>query len=131
VAWSSKKQTSTALSSTEAEYISLTHASKQAIWIRNLLDSLNRWPSHQDQLLPLTLCCDNQGAIKLALNPEFHARTKHIDIAHHFIRECVRNGQITLKWVPTKDMCADDMTKALARPARLTIHGLIGLLPLL
>jgi hypothetical protein len=58
---------------------------------------------------------DNQGAIALAKNPEYHARTKHIDIQYHFVRECVENGRITLEYCETADMLADALTKPLAK----------------
>jgi hypothetical protein len=67
----------TALSSTEAEYVAMIHAAKQAIWTRYLLTALNRWP---DDNKPFTLYSGNQGAIKLASTPEFHSRTKHIPL---------------------------------------------------
>lgn len=54
---------------------------------------------------------DNQGAIALAKNPEFHKRSKHIDIRYHFVREKVEDGQVVLEYCPTQDMLADIMTK--------------------
>ena len=84
VSWSSKKQHITALSSTEAEYIVLTHAAKEALWLRTFLSELRGTPNG-----PMTINCDNQGAIALSKDNKFHARTKHIDICYHFIRECV------------------------------------------
>jgi hypothetical protein len=82
VSWSSKKQTSVALSSTEVEYIAAAHASdttKEVIWLRRLLTDLGL-----DLDSPTTLHVDNQSAIATARNPEFHDRTKHIEIRHHF-----------------------------------------------
>ena len=58
---------------------------------------------------------DNQGTIALAQNPEYHARTKHIDVQYHFIRECIEMGQIRLRYCSTEDMVADALTKPLAR----------------
>ena len=81
IAWSSKKQTSVALSTAEAKYISTTHAAKQVLWHRSLFQGLNF-------KLPRTstiFFSDNQAAIAIAHHPEFHARTKHIDINHHFL----------------------------------------------
>ena len=82
ISWSSKKQTSVALSSTEAEYIAGTHGAKEAIWLRQFLEQIHFPPSS-----PTILHIDNQSAIVIAKNPEFHDRTKHIDIRHHFLRK--------------------------------------------
>ncbi len=82
VSWSSKKQLSVALSSTEGEYMAMTHASKEAIWIQQFLHDI-----HFPLSDPTTLLVNNQGAIALASNPTFHAQTKHIGVCHHFICE--------------------------------------------
>src|ERR1700677_2775435 len=78
VAWSSKKQPTTALSSTEGEYIALTHAAKEAIWVQQFLGDV-LFPPY----LRTTILGDNQGALALAVNPAFHARTKHIRVRQH------------------------------------------------
>src|SRR6266851_1057801 len=80
ISWSSKKQAAIALSSTEAEYITRAHAAKEAIWLRQLLTELG-----QDMSSPTVLHIDNQSAIAIAWNPEFHDHTKHIDIHYHFL----------------------------------------------
>src|SRR5262249_54841754 len=67
------------------------------------------------QYAPQTLYSDNQGAIALVKNPQFHARMKHIDIQVHFIRQCVNEGKIQLKYCEMGEMVADVMTKALGR----------------
>src|SRR5882762_7167445 len=89
VTWSLKKQAIVVLSSTEAEYVAQTHAAKELIWLRTILGELNS-PFEE----PTTLNCDNQGAIALAKDNKFHARTKHIDIRYHFIREAVEDSTI-------------------------------------
>jgi hypothetical protein len=111
VSYSSKKQSSVALSSTESEYMALTHALKEQIWILRFLDEIGH-PTDQN-----TIYCDNQSAIALANNPEHHARTKHIDIQYHFVRNRVENGSTKLEYCPTEEMAADGLTKAL-RPER-------------
>jgi len=80
ITWSSKKQSTVTLSTAEAEYIAATHAAKQVLWHRSLFKEL-------DLLLPTTstIFTDNQAAISIAHHPEYHARTKHIDISHHFL----------------------------------------------
>jgi hypothetical protein len=110
VSWSSKKQTSVALSSTEAEYIAAAHATKEVIWLRRLLTDLGL-----DLDSPTTLHVNNQSAIAIARNPEFHDRTKHIEIRHHFLRQKVEGEEIRLEYTLTEEQTADVMTKGLVR----------------
>jgi hypothetical protein len=111
ISWSSKKQRSVALSTTEAEYVAMSEACKEAIWLQRLMDDLGRKLDG-----PMLLLSDNQGAIALVRNPEFHQRTKHIDVRHHFIRELVNDeGVINPQYCPTSEMTADGLTKALPR----------------
>ena len=112
VSWSAKKQPIVTLSSTESEYVALTHATKDIIWIHKLLTDLSFFYNHG---LPTTLHCDNQGAIELSKNSRFHARTKHIDVHFHFVRQSVEHGHIRIKYVPTDEMVADIFTKSLGR----------------
>jgi hypothetical protein len=123
VSWSSKKQNIVSLSSTEAEYVAQTHAAKEAIWLRRFISEM----SGGDEK-PLTISCDNQGAIALAKDNKFHARTKHIDLRYHFIREAVEDGNINVKYVPTDDNVADIFTKALPRPKFERMVKLLGLI---
>jgi hypothetical protein len=125
ISWSSHKQATVALSSTEAEYMSLTHASKEATWLRQLLKDLG-----QEQIKPTLLYEDNRGCIDLAKNPIHHSRTKHIDIQYHFIREKIQNNEITLQHCKSDDMLADICTKALARDKYVTLRNGMGLKPL-
>jgi len=113
VSWASKKQPSVALSSTEAEYVALTQGVKQSVWLGELLQDLGAL-NHQHEIR--LLHCDNPGAIALTKNPEYHARTKHIDIQYHFIRQDVEAGAIQLTYCPTHEMTADIFTKPLPRP---------------
>lgn len=71
--------------------------------------------------------CDNQGAIALAKDPKFHARTKYIGVEHHWIREQIRNEQIELQYISTKKQVADGMTKPLPKDAFFTFRNLLGL----
>jgi hypothetical protein len=100
-----------ALSTCEAEYIGQTNATKEAIWLKRLLDEVR--PELGLQAQATVIYCDNQGAIALAKNPQFHARTKHIDIQHHFVREKVNEGLVQLKYIDTNEQVADGLTKAL------------------
>lgn len=100
-----------ATSTCEAEYIGQTQATKEAVWLKNLLNQLLR-PDDSDPKATV-IFGDNQGAIALAKNAQFHARTKHIDIAHHFVREKVNDGTVDMRFVPTDKQMADGLTKAL------------------
>ena len=104
ISWKSKKQATVALSSCEAEYIALTHCIQEAKFIKQLLTDL----SFQSDI---TISVDNQGAIKLAQNPVFHERSKHIDIRHHFIRDEIASGNVKLVYVHTSENLADIFTK--------------------
>ena len=110
VSWSSKKQAVIALLSTEAEYISQTHAAKEAAWLRNFIVELQGKPQGL-----LTVLCDNQGAIALSKDNKFHSRMKHIDLRYHFIREAIDEGKINVEYIPTAENITDVFTKALAR----------------
>ena len=109
ISWSSKKQPVIALSSTEAEYIAAAHAVKEAVWLRRLLTELGL-----DLTDPTTLHVNNQSAIVIARNPEFHDRTKHIEVQHHFLRQLVDEGHISPTYLPTGDQIADVLTKGLS-----------------
>lgn len=110
ISWASKIQRTVALSTTEAEYMAGTEATREAIWIRGLLHALTK-----EQMGPTLLRGDNQGALALAKNPVFHQRTKHIDIRHRFISECVESKVIEVEYVNTKEMLADSLTKPLPK----------------
>jgi hypothetical protein len=124
ISWTSKKQPTVALSSTESEYMAITQAAKESIWIQRIIGELGFTGSVKDGNI---IYVDNQGAIALAKNPEHHARTKHIDIQYHFIRECVENGNIALQYCPTNEMTADGMTKALPRDRHRYLVGKMGM----
>jgi hypothetical protein len=80
ITWFNRKHTSVALSSTEAEYMAMSMASCEAIWLHKLLTGL-----FDQELEPTVIYCDNQSCIKLSENPVFHDRSKHIEIRYHFI----------------------------------------------
>ncbi|CAG7821978.1 unnamed protein product, partial [Allacma fusca] len=110
ISWTSRKQPCVAMSSTEAEYIALASAAREAIWLRRFLNELGY---HQDQ--PTTIFVDNQSTIKLAKNPELHSRTKHIDVRYHYTRTLVEAGEIQVEYTPTTSQKADGLTKALMK----------------
>ena len=70
---------------------------------------------------------DNQGAIALAKNPQFHARTKHIDLQHHWVREKQAEGKIDMRYIPTDKQVADGLTKALPKDRFITFRSALGL----
>lgn len=109
ISWSSKLQKTVALSSCEAEYMALKEGIKEQIWLQSLYQQLGI-PYRNDQT---TLYTDSQSAIALAKNPEHHARTKHIDIQYHFVRQNVQDTTVKLTYIPTTDQPADGLTKAL------------------
>ncbi len=122
--WRCHKQETVALSSCEAEYMALTDAATEARWIRTLLAELEAASSNvrsnissppsalASPPIPI-LHCDNQSAIALAQNDVNHSRSKHIDLRHHFIRDEITAGRISLKWVSSQDQVADILTKTL------------------
>ena len=91
VSWSSKKQNSVSLSSSEAEYIAAGSACTQLLWMKQILKD------YEIEQGKMTLYCDNLSAINISKNPIQHSRTKHIDIRHHFIRDLVEHSIVTLE----------------------------------
>lgn len=112
ISWSSKRQPVVALSSCEAEYMGQTQAAKEAIWLGKLLNQLN---SSEQGLHTTIIYCDNQGAIALAKNLQYHAWSKHINIQYHFVREKVTEGKVQLKYVATEKQVTDSLTKPLCK----------------
>ncbi|GKB75489.1 retrovirus-related pol polyprotein from transposon TNT 1-94 [Tanacetum coccineum] len=109
VSWSSKKQKSTAISSTEAEYIALSGCCSQILWMRSQLTD------YGFKFNKIPLYCDNKSAIALCCNNVQHSQAKHIDVRYHFIKEQVENGIVELYFVRTEYQLADIFTKPLPR----------------
>ncbi|KAI0501654.1 hypothetical protein KFK09_016599 [Dendrobium nobile] len=107
ISWTVKKQVTVAKSSTEAEYGSLSAAVSDVVWLRRLAQELNL-----SQQSPTTIHCNNTSAIAIAKNPVFHARTKHIEIDYHFIRQQISSGTIKLEHISSTDQVADILTKS-------------------
>jgi hypothetical protein len=112
VSWSSQRQKTVATSTMDAEYIAGAEAAKEAVWIRNFINDLHI-PGVHIGIVPLYI--DNTSALKLTRNPEFHSRSKHIDVKHHFIREKVEDGVVNTLRVETADNLADVFTKGLPK----------------
>jgi predicted lipase len=100
-----------------------TQATKEAIWMTKFMKELR----YTKEKKVMVIRCDNQGAISLTKNPTQHARTKHIDVQHHFVQERVENGKITFEYCSTKDMVADVLTKALPRERHNKLISMFGL----
>jgi hypothetical protein len=96
------------LSTTESEYIVATHSGKEALWLYSLISEV-----FGKLTSPTTLFSDNQAAIALTRNHQYHPRTKHIDVCYHWICWVVEKGSIRLVYCPTDNMVADALTKAL------------------
>jgi hypothetical protein len=108
VSWQTKKQTTVAQSSAEAEYMAINDVAREVMWIRMILTELN-----VKIVTPTVIYVDNQPAIRISENSSDHARSKHIDIKHYYIRDLIKDGSIHLEWISTHDQLADIFTKAL------------------
>lgn len=123
VSWSSKKQQTVALSSTEAEYIAATGATCQAIWLRRVLEDLGL-----KQEAPTVIYCDNKSAISLSKNPMHHSRAKHIELRFHFIREMVEQKQVSLEFCSTHEQIADVLTKSVTKEKFVFFRWQLGVM---
>ena len=108
IAWRSRKQSLVTLSSTEAEYIALTEAIQEVLWLRRLLKDMN-----QEITCPITVFEDNQNCIRLLQNPKSSSRTKHIDVKYNFVRDLYQSKDIDLHYCASEHMIADLLTKPL------------------
>lgn len=122
ISWRSRKQSIIALSSTEAEYVAASEAGHELLWLRYLISELT------EPLREATpLKCDNQSAIAIVDSGLLHARTKHIDIRYRFIQSVQDSGAASITYIPTTDMLADILTKALPRTKVEKLIALFGL----
>ncbi|KAJ9542283.1 hypothetical protein OSB04_028789 [Centaurea solstitialis] len=121
-AWSSKRQTTLARSSTEAEFRAVASTTTEVQWITNLLSELSF-------TLPMVLViyCDNLSATTYSANPIFHSQMKHLALDFHFVREKVQNGSLRVTHISGDDQLADVLTKPLLRPRFQLLVSKIGL----
>lgn len=124
ITWLSKKQSVVALSSTEAEYIALSEASREACWLRSLYEELGF-----KQVYPTLIKGDNNGAIAMAQNPQFHKRAKHINTRWHWIRDLVDDNVVEVGSCRDPEQTADVLTKPLPRPKHKKHVEEMGLAP--
>ena len=122
---SGEKRSCVALSTAEAEYIALSSAAQEAVWMRQLTAELGNPPE-----AATTIYEDNQSAISMTKNPQFHGKAKHIAIKYHFIREQVSNGIIQLQYCPTREMTADIFTKGLSCERFCKLRNMAGVIQL-
>ncbi|GJV69575.1 retrotransposon protein, putative, ty1-copia subclass [Tanacetum coccineum] len=119
VVWKSSKQSTTAQHATEAEYIAASEAAKEAVWIRKFIDELGVVPSND---YPIKMNCDNSAAIIIAKESGIQKGARHFQRKYHYVRECIKTGEIDIVKVHTDENLADPFTKALAGP-KLTRHA--------
>ncbi|RWR75576.1 Zinc finger, CCCH-type [Cinnamomum micranthum f. kanehirae] len=110
ISWSSKRQPTVARSSTEAEYRALASTAAEITWLTYILRDIGLY-----LFQPPILFCDNISALHMTVNPVFHARTKHIELDYHFVREKVALGSLVTRFVPSTSQVADILTKPLSR----------------
>ncbi|KAJ1692656.1 hypothetical protein LUZ63_009354 [Rhynchospora breviuscula] len=124
VSWSSRKQTSVALSTAEAEYVAAGSCCTQLLWMMQTLRD------YELEFQKVPILCDNTSAILISKNPVLHSRTKHIEIRHHFIRDHVEKGDVELVYIDTKEQIADIFTKPLPTQQHLELRFKLGMLEL-
>lgn len=124
ISWRSSLQKCVSISTTESEYVSASEAVKEIVWLKRLYEEL--LPNQRDEA---SFYMDNMSAIRLVKNPEFHKRTKHIDVRYHFIREKFNDGLFKLEHVSTDEMIADILTKALPKIRFEYLRTLMGITP--
>lgn len=126
VSWCAQKQPTVSRSSTEAEFKALANATTEVMWVQKLLTELG--VSHPSAA---RMWCDNLGAKYLSANLVFHARTKHIEIDFHFVREWVAQKLLDIRFISTSDQVVDGFTKALATRQLEIFRRNLNLLPAL
>ena len=122
ISWCSKKQPTVALSTTEAEYMAMTSAIQELIWLKKLSHELI--PLSNNQII---LYCDNKSTIQYVTNNSYSNRTKHIEIKSNFIREHIETGILKLVYLSTDQMVADKLTKGMATGKQVLLSSSIGL----
>merc|ERR1712078_152999 len=117
ISWKSKLGSTVSLSTAEAEYVCVTHTCKEILWVKHVLKELGVC-----QKYPVIVNEDNQACISMSKNPVVSGRNKHMEIKMHFVRQCVRNKEISLRYIATHDQLADIMTKNLAYPVFFSLR---------
>ncbi len=123
VSYSSKLQSTVCLSSCEAEYMALVETRKEVVWFARFLAELG----YRKKDAPVLLHADNQDSIDLSKNPEFHKRTKYIEIKWHWIGEVGESGRIKVEYISTKEMIADGLPKPLSGLLFKAFNNMMGM----
>ena len=122
VKWVSKQQTIATLSTTDAEFVNMSTAGRDMIWVRKLLYDMN---------IPMAkipmIGTDSRNALIAAESDRVNLSTRHTDVRYKWVKEKVRNGELTLRWIETAQMKADGLTKALSANKQAHFVRLIGL----
>eukprot|EP00253_Pinus_taeda_P013475 PITA_13475 len=121
ITWACKKRAAISLSSAEAEYRGAVEASKEALWLRQILSEFGFEQQH-----PTTLWCDNQSAIQFCKDPVQHQRSKHIELHMHFIRKLIHDHVLEVQYCSTDDQVADIFTKALTEAKFTKLRYMLG-----
>ncbi|MCO5564328.1 hypothetical protein L7F22_017988 [Adiantum nelumboides] len=124
ISWLSKKQLTVATSNCEAKYRAIFIATIECVWLKRLMADLG-----VGQNTTNTIYTGSQNALAVARNLILHARTKHIEMHYHYVREMLSVGEIGLAYVPTQDNLADLLTKTLSRKKLEAFRKALGLLP--
>jgi hypothetical protein len=121
ISWSSRKQESIAQSTAEAQYIAISDASKEAVWLRKLVSRL-----FGDKLETTIIHYDNQSCIKLTENLVFHDKSKHIDMKYHYIWDLVQRKTVKLQYIAMSEQVANILTKPLSLKQFVQLRGKLG-----
>ena len=119
ISWRVQLQPTVALSTVEAEYMAMSSACQEAVWLKRLSTDFS--VSTQS----ISISVDNQSSISLAKNPVFHRQTKHIDIRHHFVRDCLKSPNFSLSYVPSGRNTADILTKPLSSQKFIPLRNIL------
>lgn len=122
ITWASRRQDCISLSTTEAEYIASSEATKDIIWLTRLFDEISPLKTEP------VLLVDNASAIKIVKNPIFHRRSKHIEVRFHFVRECYQKKLLKIEHVSSNDQLADILTKPIPRVQYERLRKLLGII---
>lgn len=123
ISWTSERQKSVSISTMEAEYIAASEATRELVWLNRLFGEILAKNVNESILF-----MDNQSAIRLIKNPEFHKRSKHIDVRYHFIREKYEQNEFVLEYISSKEMIADIFTKAVPKEQFIYLRALTGIM---